>query len=148
MEYIEDGKKAGGKVLIGGGRSGNKGYFIQPTIFADVKDDMKIVQEEIFGPVMCIMKFSSVEEVIKRANDSFYGLAAGVWTSNINTATTISRGIRTGSVWVNFYDNFDSALTFGGFKMSGIGREKGEYALKNYLQVKCITTPLINPASI
>lgn len=146
MNYIKQGVSSGAQIATGGSRQGDKGYFIQPTIFTNVKDDMSIAQEEIFGPVMCIFKFSTVDEVIQRANDSTFGLAAGIWTQNIDTANRVSRSVKAGTVWVNCYDRFDAAIPFGGYKTSGIGRENGEYALKNYTQVKTVAQPLYNPS--
>jgi aldehyde dehydrogenase (NAD+) len=142
MGYIESGKKDKAKLVAGGNRVGNKGYFIEPTVFADVQDNMKIAQEEIFGPVMSILKFKSVEEVVERANKNMYGLAAAVWTSDITKAHAIADGVRAGTVWVNCYDVFDAAAPFGGFKQSGIGRELGEYGLANYTEVKTVTVKL------
>ena len=142
MGYIEAGKRDGAKLLVGGGRSGNTGYFIQPTVFSDVSDEMKICREEIFGPVMSIIKFKSVEEVVRRANTTAYGLAAAVWTKDITKAMAISNSVRAGTVWVNCYDVFDAAAPFGGFKQSGLGRELGEYGLQNYIEVKTVTVKL------
>jgi aldehyde dehydrogenase (NAD+) len=142
MGYIEAGKKDGAKLLCGGGRSGKSGYFVEPTVFADVKDDMKIAREEIFGPVMSIIKFKSIDEVVQRANGTAYGLAAAVWTKDISKAMAISSRVRAGTVWVNCYDVFDAAAPFGGFKQSGIGRELGEYGLQNYIEVKTVTVQL------
>jgi len=139
LSLIESGKQEGAKLQTGGQRHGDKGYFVQPTVFSDVKDDMRICREEIFGPVMQILKFKTIDEVIERANDTNYGLAAGIFTKNIDHAIQISNSLRAGSVWVNTYDNFDVAVPFGGFKHSGFGREKGEYGLNNYLEVKCVT---------
>nr|GLL22341.1 aldehyde dehydrogenase family 2 member B7, mitochondrial-like [Ipomoea trifida] len=142
------GKESGATLECGGDRIGSKGYFIQPTIFSDVKEDMLIAQDEIFGPVQCVLKFKDIDEVIKRANNTHYGLAAGVYTSDIDKANTLARGLRAGTVWINCYDVFDATIPFGGYKMSGIGREKGVYSLNNYLQVKAVVTPLKNPAWI
>lgn len=124
--------------MTGGARWGDKGYFIEPTIFGDVKDDMKIAQEEIFGPVMSILKFSDYDEVIKRANDTQYGLAAGIVTKSIETYQKLANGIRAGTIYVNCYDVIQSATTFGGFKASGIGRELGEAGLRSYLESKTV----------
>jgi len=124
--------------LTGGNRVGTKGHFIEPTVFADVKDDMKIAKEEIFGPVMSILKFKNIDEVIERANRSHYGLGAGVVTKSIDNALKISNGLRAGTVYVNCYDVFDSNTPFGGFKDSGIGRELGEYGLRNYSETKTV----------
>jgi aldehyde dehydrogenase (NAD+) len=139
MGYIDAGKKDGAKMMTGGNRVGDKGYFIQPTVFCDVQDEMKIAKEEIFGPVMSILKFSKVEEVIARGNRSFYGLAAAVWTKDIKKALRLANGLRAGTVWVNCFDVFDAGAPFGGFKMSGIGRELGQYALQLYTEVKTVT---------
>jgi aldehyde dehydrogenase (NAD+) len=142
MSYIQAGKHEGAKLLTGGERVGEKGYFIQPTVFCDVKDEMKIAREEIFGPVMNVMKFKDVNDVIQRGNRTFYGLAAAVWTRDIKKAHAIANGLRAGTVWVNCYDVFDAAAPFGGYKMSGIGRELGEYALELYTEVKTVYVAL------
>ncbi|MCC7291574.1 MAG: aldehyde dehydrogenase family protein [Phycisphaerales bacterium] len=142
MSYIEAGKKDGAKLMTGGGRSGSKGYFVEPTVFADVQDNMRIAQEEIFGPVMSIIKFKDTADVIKRANANMYGLAAAVWTKDISKAHAIANGVRAGTVWVNCYDVFDAAAPFGGYKQSGLGRELGEYGLQNYTEVKTVTVKL------
>ncbi|KKA29733.1 hypothetical protein TD95_003890 [Thielaviopsis punctulata] len=139
MGYIDAGKKEGAKLVTGGGRHGDTGYFIQPTIFADVKPDMKIMREEIFGPVASLAKFKDEKEVIGLGNDSDYGLAAAVHTTNINTAIRISNAMKAGTVWVNCYNQLHHQLPFGGFKQSGIGRELGEAALANYTQNKTVT---------
>uniref|UniRef100_A0A0E0LAB1 Aldehyde dehydrogenase domain-containing protein n=2 Tax=Oryza TaxID=4527 RepID=A0A0E0LAB1_ORYPU len=146
LRYIKYGMDSGANLVTGGDRLGDKGYYIQPTIFSDVQDNMKIAQEEIFGPVQSILKFNDLNEVIKRANASQYGLAAGVFTNNLNTANTLTRALRVGTVWVNCFDVFDAAIPFGGYKQSGIGREKGIDSLKNYLQVKAVVTPIKNAA--
>jgi len=138
LGYIESGKKEGAKLLTGGHRVGKKGFYVEPTVFADVEDNMKIAKEEIFGPVMSILKFKNVDEVIQRANNSNYGLGAGVVTRSIDNAIKISNGLRSGTVWVNCYDAFDSTAPFGGYKDSGIGRELGEYGLRNYLEIKTV----------
>ena len=142
MTYIESGKQQGAKMLCGGDRVGSRGFFIRPTVFADVKDDMTIAQEEIFGPVMSILKFRDMDDLVERANKTMYGLAAGVWTRDIGKAHAIAEGIRAGTVWVNCYDVFDAAAPFGGFKQSGIGRENGEYGLQQYTEVKTVTVQL------
>jgi aldehyde dehydrogenase (NAD+) len=138
LGYVESGKKEGAKLLTGGKRVGSKGFFIEPTVFADVQDNMTIAKEEIFGPVMSILKFKSVDEVIERANNSHYGLAAGIVTKNVETAIKLSNGIRAGTVYVNCYDVFDANTPFGGFKDSGLGRELGEAGLRNYLESKTV----------
>jgi len=142
MSYIESGKKEGAQLLCGGGRVGDRGYFIEPTVFAGVRDEMKVAQEEIFGPVMSIIAFDSLDEVIERGNKTMYGLAAAVWTKDITKATAIANGLRAGTVWVNCYDVFDAAAPFGGFKQSGMGRELGEYGLQQYTEVKTVTMAL------
>ena len=124
--------------MTGGSRKGSKGFFVEPTVFADVKDDMTIAKEEIFGPVMSIMKFKDIDEVIARANNSNYGLGAGVVTKDLNKALKISNALRAGTVYVNCYDVFDANTPFGGYKDSGIGRELGEYGLHNYLETKTV----------
>jgi aldehyde dehydrogenase (NAD+) len=138
MGYIEAGKKEGAQLLVGGRRIGDRGYFIEPTVFANVQDEMKIAREEIFGPVMNILKFKDADEVVRRGNRTFYGLAAAVWTRDIRKAHQLANSLRAGTVWVNCYDIFDAAAPFGGFKMSGIGRELGEYALHLYTEVKTV----------
>ncbi|HOR28211.1 MAG TPA: aldehyde dehydrogenase family protein [Candidatus Sumerlaeota bacterium] len=139
MGYIDAGKQEGARMTCGGGRVGDRGYFIEPTVFADVNDDMKIAREEIFGPVMSLIKFKDLDEVVERANRTVYGLAAAVWTRDITKAHAIAANVRAGTVWVNCYDVFDSAAPFGGFKQSGIGRELGEYGLQQYTEVKTVT---------
>jgi aldehyde dehydrogenase (NAD+) len=142
LGYIESGKKQGARCVTGGERFGSKGYFIKPTVFADVKDEMKIATEEIFGPVMQVLKFKDIDEVVERANSTDYGLAAAVWTRDIKKAHTIADRIKAGTVWINCYDVFDAAAPFGGFKSSGIGRELGEKALDNYTELKTVTVAL------
>jgi aldehyde dehydrogenase (NAD+) len=142
MGYIQSGKNDGAKLVCGGERVGNRGYFIQPTVFADVNDDMTIAREEIFGPVMSIIPFKSVDEVVARANRTTYGLAAAVWTRDISKAYAIANNVRAGTVWVNCYNVLDTRAPFGGFKQSGIGRELGEYGLQQYTEVKTVTVKL------
>lgn len=139
LGLIESGKTEGATLQCGGGRWGEEGYFIQPTVFSDVKDDMRIAREEIFGPVQSIIKFSDIEDVIERANNTSYGLAAGVMTNDINKALRMSQNLDAGSVWVNCYDVLKANTPFGGFKQSGHGRELGEYALHEYTEVKTVT---------
>jgi aldehyde dehydrogenase (NAD+) len=142
MGYINKGIEGGATCTMGGKRHGEEGFFVQPTIFSDVTDDMVIAKEEIFGPVVAILKFKTVEEVIQRANDTPYGLAAAVHTTNHNTAIKVSNALEAGTVWINCYNMFFSQNPFGGFKTSGIGREMGEYALSEYTQVKSVQTLL------
>lgn len=142
MGYIDAGRKQGARLACGGERVGNRGYFIAPTVFTDVRDDMTIAQEEIFGPVMSVMRFSQIDEAIRRGNATRYGLAAAVWTRDIEKAHAVSNKLRAGTVWVNCYDVFDAAAPFGGFKQSGIGRELGEYGLANYTEIKTVTVKI------
>jgi aldehyde dehydrogenase (NAD+) len=142
LKYIEIGKSEGATVVTGGARLGDKGYFVKPTIFADVKEDFKIVKEEIFGPVVTLTKFETAEEVIKLANDSDYGLAAGVHTKDVNKAIGVANRINSGTIWVNTYNDFNPMVPFGGYGQSGIGREMGAEALDNYTQVKAVRVGL------
>jgi aldehyde dehydrogenase (NAD+) len=128
--------------LTGGERHGDRGYFVKPTLFAGVNDEMKIAQDEIFGPVLSVLKFKNLDEIIERANNTYYGLAAAVWTRDIAKAHTLAQKIRAGTVWVNCYDVFDAAAPFGGFKMSGLGRELGERGLDAYTETKTVTVSL------
>ncbi|KEH21358.1 NAD-dependent aldehyde dehydrogenase family protein [Medicago truncatula] len=144
LSYIEHGKKEGATLLTGGKTVGNKGYYIEPTIFSNIKDDMVIAQDEIFGPVMALKKFKTIEEAIKSANNTRYGLAAGIVTKNLDIANTVSRSIRAGTIWINCYFAFGDDIPFGGYKMSGFGRDYGLEALHKYLQVKSVVTPIYN----
>jgi aldehyde dehydrogenase (NAD+) len=142
MSYIDSGRSEGATLACGGERVGDRGYFIQPTVFADVQDGMRIAREEIFGPVMSVIPFKDVEEVIARANRTNYGLAAGVWTRDIKKAHAVANGVRAGTIWVNCYHVLDTRAPFGGFKQSGMGRELGEYGLQEYTEVKTVTVKL------
>jgi len=139
LGYIESGKKEGAKLCHGGKRFGDKGFFVEPTLFSDVEDNMKIAREEIFGPVMQILKFKTMDEAIERANDSNYGLGAAVFTNDVNKAIQVSNSLRAGSVWVNCFNIFSATSPFGGYKESGQGREKGEEGLQPYVEVKTVT---------
>ncbi len=142
MRYIASGKKQGAECVIGGKRHGDRGFFIEPTVFDRVTDEMEIATDEIFGPVMSILPFKDVDEVIARGNKTMYGLAAAVWTRDVAKAHHIANCLRAGTVWINCYDVFDAAAPFGGFKMSGMGRELGEAALANYTEMKTVTMSL------
>ncbi|CDZ98425.1 aldehyde dehydrogenase [Phaffia rhodozyma] len=138
MSYIQSGKDEGATLLAGGKRHGDKGYFIEPTVFADVKQNMKISKEEIFGPVVAIATFKDEADVIQMANKSEYGLASAVFSRDVSRAITVANRIQAGTVWVNCYNQLNSQVPFGGFKASGIGRELGEYALHNYTSIKSV----------
>jgi aldehyde dehydrogenase (NAD+) len=142
LKYIELGKREGARCLTGGTRVGDKGYFIEPTLFDGVSDEMAIAKDEIFGPVMSVLTFNDVDEIVARANKTFYGLAAAVWTRDISKAHYLASKIKAGTIWVNCFDVFDAAAPFGGFKMSGMGRELGEEGLKPYLETKTVTIAL------
>ncbi|HKN31794.1 MAG TPA: aldehyde dehydrogenase family protein [Terriglobales bacterium] len=141
LGYIEAGKKEGAKLVSGGNRvsvDGGKGYFIEPTIFADVKNEMKIAQEEIFGPVLATLSFDDVDQVIAQANQNPYGLAAAVWTRDVKKAHSVSRQLKAGTVWINTYGLMDASLPFGGYKQSGFGRELGMHAIEHYTELKTV----------
>ena len=140
--YLDVGKKEGAKAICGGDRAKDgdlsKGYFVQPTVFADVDNKMKIAQEEIFGPVVSAIPFKDVEDVVLQGNETTYGLAAGVWTNDLKKAHKVAKAIRSGTVWVNCYNCFDPSTPFGGYKQSGYGREGGKHALELYTNVKSV----------
>ncbi len=142
LKYVDYGKQDGAKIVTGGKRVGDRGYFVEPTLFAGVTDDMRIATDEIFGPVLSVLKFKNVDEIIKRANATSFGLAAAVWTRDVAKAHQFASKVRAGTVWVNCYDVFDAAAPFGGFKQSGIGRELGEAGLANYTELKTVTVSL------
>jgi aldehyde dehydrogenase (NAD+) len=139
--YLTAGKEEGASLLCGGTRlAGNLagGYFVAPTIFSDVRDSMRIAREEIFGPVICAIPFDDVEEVVRRANSTEFGLASGVWTTDVGKAHRLARRMQSGSVWVNCYNAMDPAVPFGGRKMSGYGSEGGRHQLDAYLNIKAV----------
>ncbi len=141
LGYIEKGKAEGARLVAGGERArvGNgKGFFVQPTVFDGVRNDMTIAREEIFGPVLAAIEFADAEEAVREANNTPYGLAAAVWTRDIGKAHRIARRLQAGTVWINTYNNYDPAAAFGGYKMSGYGRELSLHAMENYTQVKSV----------
>jgi len=142
LGYVASGQKQGAKLIVGGQRVGERGFFVSPTIFDDVRDDMEIAQDEIFGPVVGVLPFDSMDEVVERANSTYYGLAAGVWTQDVNKAHTFAKRVKAGTVWVNCYHVVDTTTPFGGFKLSGQGRENGEAALDHYTETKTVTVKL------
>jgi aldehyde dehydrogenase (NAD+) len=145
LRYIESGRKEGASLVAGGGRADigtGKGYFVQPTVFADVQPQMTIAREEIFGPVLAAIDFADLDEAIARANDSPYGLAAGVWTRDIKKAHYVARKLQAGTVWINTYNVYDTAAPFGGYKHSGFGREMSSHALEHYTQIKSVWVDL------
>ena len=142
LGYVELGQKQGAKLVTGGKRVGDKGFFVEPTIFDNVKDDMAIAKDEIFGPVVSVLSFKDADDMIERANNTQYGLAAAVWTKNIDKAHWYAKNVKAGTVWVNCYHVVDVTTPFGGFKMSGQGRENGEAALEHYTETKTVTIAL------
>ena len=138
LRFVEVGQREGAKLLLDGRREKGKGYFIGPTIFTQVSNQMHLAQEEIFGPVLAEISFRSLDEVLEQANQTFYGLAAAVWTRDIQKAHRAARALKAGTVWVNCYSAFDHAVPFGGYKMSGFGREGGIHAFDFYTQVKSV----------
>jgi phenylacetaldehyde dehydrogenase len=140
--YLESGLSDGATAVTGGSRHGDRGYFVEPTVLTGTSPDMKVVREEIFGPVVVAAPFSSLDEIAAAANDSDYGLGAGIWTQDISKAHALAKKIRAGTVWINCYNVFDASLPFGGYKQSGWGREMGHEALNAYTEVKAVTTQL------
>ena len=140
--FLDSGRQEGATIVTGGARHGDRGYFFQPTVIAKTRPDMRVVREEIFGPVVVASPFQSMDEIAATANDSPYGLGAGIWTKDISKAHALAKRIRAGTVWINCYNVFDAALPFGGFKQSGWGREMGHEALEAYTEVKAVCTQL------
>jgi aldehyde dehydrogenase (NAD+) len=146
LVYIQSGKDCGAELMCGGERdtegSNSRGFYVKPTVFANVMPDSKIAQEEIFGPVLCAIKFRDEEEAVRIANSTIYGLVAAVWTRDVKRAHRVASEIKAGSVWINTYNGFDSASPFGGYKQSGFGRDLGYYALEQYTNVKSVWVAL------
>lgn len=142
LDYIKKGQEEGATLEFGGNRISDKGFLLEPTVFSGVKDEMAIAKDEIFGPVQVILKWDDIEEVIARANATEYGLAAAVWTKDLDTMQTLTRGIKAGTVWVNSHHIMDASVPFGGYKQSGIGREHGHAVLDHYTQTKSVVVPL------
>jgi len=140
--YVESGQAEGATALSGGGRYGDRGYFVEPTVLTNTRPDMQVVREEIFGPVVVAAPFSDLDEVAAVANDTPYGLGAGIWTKDISKAHALAKKIKAGSIYINCYNVFDAALPFGGYKQSGWGREMGHEVLEAYTEVKAVTTLL------
>jgi NAD-dependent aldehyde dehydrogenases len=141
--YLDAGKQEGAKAVTGGKARPGSGYFIEPTVFVNTKPTMKIVQEEIFGPVVTVAPFQGLDEdLVRQANDTIYGLAAGIWTKDISKGHRLAAKLKAGTVWINCYNIFDAALPFGGYKQSGWGREMGEAVLEHYTETKAITVRL------
>jgi phenylacetaldehyde dehydrogenase len=140
--FLESGRADGATALAGGGRHGDRGYFIEPTVLTNTRPDMRVVREEIFGPVLVASPFTDLDEIAAVANDSDYGLGAGIWTSDISKAHALAKKIRAGTVWINCYNVFDASLPFGGYKQSGWGREMGHQVLEAYTEIKAVTAQL------
>jgi len=140
--YLESGRNEGATAVVGGGRFGDRGFFVEPTVLTNTHGNMKVVKEEIFGPVVVAAPFSDLDEIAAQANDTVYGLGAGIWTKDISKAHALAKKLRAGTVWINCYNVFDASLPFGGYKQSGWGREMGHEALEAYTEVKAVTTQL------
>ena len=140
--YLESGLRDGAEAVVGGNRMDGSGYFVEPTVLTGTRPDMQVIQEEIFGPVVAAVPFDDPEELIEAANNSVYGLAAAVWTTDISQGHRIARQLRAGSVWINCYNVFDASLPFGGYKQSGWGREMGHEAIDLYTETKAVTLQL------
>jgi acyl-CoA reductase-like NAD-dependent aldehyde dehydrogenase len=142
LGYVDTGKKEGARLVCGGERPAGKGFFVRPTVFTGVRNDMTLAREEIFGPVLAVLRFKDLEEVLQTANDTIYGLAAGVWTRDIKKAHQAARLLQAGTVWINSYGLYDSAMPFGGVKQSGFGRELGREGLLEYTRTKSVWVDL------
>jgi aldehyde dehydrogenase (NAD+) len=141
-EFIQSAKKEGATLVIGGADEKLKGWFIKPTVFTDIKPEMRVVKEEIFGPVLCVQTFDTEEEALYMANDTEYGLAGSVWTQNIQRAHRVAEKIRAGTVWINSYRAVSPSVPFGGFGASGLGRENGMDSINDFLETKSIWVEL------
>jgi len=146
VELLDSGKAEGATVACGGNK-GDTTFYIEPTIFVNVQDHMRIAKEEIFGPVMSVLKFDTIDEVVRRANNTIYGLSAAVYTQDINKANYVANQLKSGTVWINCHNVLSYAIPFGGYKQSGFGRDLGEYALAEYSQVKSIITSAVQDPS-
>jgi acyl-CoA reductase-like NAD-dependent aldehyde dehydrogenase len=142
LSYVGFGKSAGATLALGGSRVGDTGYFVEPTVFANVSGEMRIAREEIFGPVLSIMSFKDDNDAVIKANDTPYGLAAGLWTRDVTRAHKVARALKVGRVWVNTYGQSDPAMSFGGYKESGYGREQGHESIDAYTQTKSVLMSL------
>jgi phenylacetaldehyde dehydrogenase len=143
MGYIEDGRKAGASVAVGGDTPASEGgYYVNPTVLVDVKPDMRVVREEIFGPVVVAQRFDDLDEVARQANDTSFGLAAGIWTNNLSAMHSLAAKLKAGTIWGNCHSMIDPALPFGGFKESGLGREQGRQGVEAYTELKSVIIQL------